>query len=116
MELCAERILHPEAVDRARAALDPERIEALAELFRALADPTRVGILTALSTGELCVCDLAELFGVTPGAVSHQLKTLKAARLVRSRRDGKLVLYRLDDDHVARLFREAADHAAEVGR
>lgn len=112
-EICGVLCLHPAAVARARAALEQVRTEALADIFRALADPTRVGILTALAAGELCVCDLAELFGVTPGAISHQLRLLKSARLVRARREGKLVFYRLDDDHVARLFAEAAGHAAE---
>jgi ArsR family transcriptional regulator len=115
-QICGVLCLHPTAVAKARAALEHVRTESLAEIFRALADPTRVGILTALSAGELCVCDLADLFGVTPGAISHQLRLLKGARLVRARRAGKIVFYRLDDDHVARLFAEAAGHAAETSR
>jgi DNA-binding transcriptional ArsR family regulator len=115
-QICGVQCLHPTAVAKARAALEQARTESLAEIFRALADPTRVGILTALSAGELCVCDLADLFGVTPGAISHQLRLLKGARLVRPRREGKIVFYRLDDDHVARLFAEAAGHAAETSR
>ena len=116
MEVCEVKLHHPESVAKARKALEQNHVEPLAETFRALADPTRVGILTALTSCELCVCDLAEIFNVTPGAISHQLRILKAARLVRPRREGKLVFYHLDDDHVARLFAEAADHVSEKGR
>lgn len=113
MDLCDERLIHPEAVDTARQALVGAPVEDLAEAFRVLGDPTRVGILLALSTGELCVCDLAELFGVTPSAVSHQLRLLRAHRLVRARRDGKMAYYCLDDDHVRTLFAEGLRHVKE---
>ena len=113
MDVCADNTLHPEAVARARTTLDGAQIDELSQIFKVLGDPTRVGILTALTSGELCVCDLAELFGVTPGAISHQLRLLRAHRLVRPRREGKLVFYRLDDDHVARLFAEGLGHVSE---
>jgi DNA-binding transcriptional ArsR family regulator len=91
MDLCDVQLIHPEAVGAARSGLAEAPIEALAETFKVLGDPTRVGILFALSKRELCVCDLAELFAVTPSAVSHQLRLLRAHRLVRARRDGKYV-------------------------
>lgn len=113
MDICTEQCLHPEAVAQARRRLEGAPLGRLADIFRVLGDPTRAGILLALGAGELCVCDLAELFGVTPGAVSHQLRLLKAHRLVRSRRSGKMVFYSLDDDHVASLFAEGLRHVEE---
>ncbi|HSH69205.1 MAG TPA: metalloregulator ArsR/SmtB family transcription factor [Deferrisomatales bacterium] len=113
MEDCTERTVHPEQVAAARSALTAAPVEALAETFRTLGDPTRVGILLALADRELCGCDLAELFGVTPSAISHQLRLLKAHRLVRARREGKLVYYGLDDEHVHTLFAEGRKHVEE---
>ncbi len=82
----------------------------LAEFFQALGDPTRVRILSALSVGELCVCDLAATLGMSQSAISHQLRLLRQLRLVRRRKEGQMVYYTLDDDHVSRLFREGMDH------
>jgi DNA-binding transcriptional ArsR family regulator len=113
MESCAERAVHPEQVAAARGALAAAPVEALAETFRTLGDPTRVGILLSLADRELCGCDLAEIFGVTPSAISHQLRLLKAHRLVRARREGKLVYYGLDDEHVHTLFAEGRKHVEE---
>ena len=113
MESCTERAVHPGQVAAAREALAVAPVVALAETFRTLGDPTRVGILLALADRELCGCDLAELFGVTPSAISHQLRLLKAHRLVRARREGKLVYYGLDDEHVHTLFAEGRKHVEE---
>jgi len=113
MEACADRTLHPERIEAARQALAAAPVGALADTFRTLGDPTRVGILTVLAQQELCGCDLAALFGVTPSAISHQLRLLKAHRLVRARREGKLVYYGLDDDHVHTLFAVGRLHAEE---
>jgi len=113
MDLCEERLVHPEAVEEARQALASAPAEALAETFRVLGDPTRVRVLLALAQRELCVCDLADLFAVTPSAVSHQLRILRAHRLVKARREGKLAFYSLDDDHVRGLFAEGLRHVME---
>jgi len=113
METCEERLVHPGAVAAARRAVDDAPVEALAETFKVLGDPTRVRILLALGEEELCVCDLAELFAVTPSAVSHQLRLLRAHRLVKLRREGKLAFYSLDDDHVHALFAEGLRHVME---
>ncbi|RMG87866.1 MAG: transcriptional regulator [Candidatus Dadabacteria bacterium] len=113
MDVCSELLIHPEAVARARNEVETAPVEALAEAFKILGDPTRVRILLALAAEELCVCDLAELLGLSPSAVSHQLRLLKAHRLVKSRREGKLVFYALDDDHVRTLFAEARRHVEE---
>ena len=82
----------------------------LAEIFKALADPTRVRILHALSHAELCVGDLAAVLAMTESAVSHQLRLLRGLRVVRARRDGKQVYYALDDEHVTRLFQLSLEH------
>ncbi|MFO7167693.1 MAG: metalloregulator ArsR/SmtB family transcription factor [Chloroflexota bacterium] len=82
----------------------------LAETFKALADPTRVRILHALSHAELCVGDIAAVLGMTESAVSHQLRLLRSLRIVRARREGKLMFYALDDEHVTRLFQLTLDH------
>lgn len=116
METCSVTVVHPEAVALAREAVASAPVEALAATFKVLGDPTRVRILLALSARELCVCDLAEIFDVTPSAVSHQLRLLRHHRLVRPRRDGKLVYYSLDDDHVRELFAEGLRHVREDGR
>jgi DNA-binding transcriptional ArsR family regulator len=116
METCAVSLIHPEAVAGARQAVESAPAEALAETFKVLGDPTRVRILLALSARELCVCDLVEIFDVTQSAVSHQLRLLRTHRLVKSRRDGKLVYYSLDDDHVRSLFDEGLRHVKEDGR
>ena len=93
---------------------DAATVLRLAEAFKALGDPTRVRLLTALSRTELCVGDLATLLGLSESAVSHQLRLLRSLRLVRPRRDGRLVFYRLDDDHIARLLAQGLEHVQEA--
>jgi DNA-binding transcriptional ArsR family regulator len=85
-------------------------INALAETFRALSDPTRVRLISALSRKEMCVQDLSELLGLTGSAVSHQLRLLRGQRLVRYRKEGKMAYYTLDDDHIKHLFAEGVRH------
>ena len=112
---CEAHRLHPQAVDRARAAEpDAETLIRMAELFGALADPTRLQILLALAASELCVCDLAVVVDLSQSAVSHQLRVLRQLRMVRSRRSGKLVYYRLDDDHVLSLCQQTRAHLSEA--
>src|SRR3989442_3376827 len=84
--------------------LDEASTTALAETFKVLGDPTRVRILDALARAEVAVCDLADVLGLTQSAVSHQLRLLRSMRLVRSRRDGRHILYTVDDDHIAHLI------------
>jgi DNA-binding transcriptional ArsR family regulator len=110
-EHCTEIYIHE---DRVQAAL-PHRLEdatavRLAEMFRALSDPTRVRIVSLLSEAELCVCDLAAALDMSQSAVSHQLRTLRDLQLVRWRREGRQVFYALDDEHVADLFQRGLDH------
>ena len=102
-------------VRRLRAALvDGDTVTALADTFRALGDPTRVRILDVLSHGELCVCDLAAVLSLSQSAVSHQLRLLRSLRLVRPRRDGRMVFYALDDSHVTDLLNQGLNHVGEA--
>jgi len=94
----------------ARDMIHEDSAAELAETFTALGDPTRVRILDLLSSTDLCVCDLAKLLGMTPSAVSHQLRYLRALRLVKGKKEGRNMLYSLDDDHVVTLFAEGLKH------
>jgi ArsR family transcriptional regulator len=91
----------------------PNTVAVLAETFRVLGDPTRVRILDVLADLELCVCDIAELVGMSESAVSHQLRLLRTMRLVRPRRAGRQVFYAVDDHHILELLRLAGTHANE---
>ena len=98
---------------RRQSLMTPRAVEALADTFRVLGDPTRVRILDALSGGELCVCDIAALVGMSESAVSHQLRLLRSMRLVRARRAGRLMYYTLDDHHIIELLKLALTHVQE---
>ena len=106
--------LHPGKVAVLRKRMLPDSsVTALAETFKLLGDTTRVRILDALSQSELCVCDIARLLGLTESAVSHQLRLLRGMRLVRPRRDGRMVFYILDDQHIVGLFAQGLEHVEE---
>ena len=101
-------------VRKIRAALvQPEAVQGLADTFSALGDPTRVRILDALSHSELCVCDLAAVLRLSQSAVSHQLRLLRGMRLVRPRREGRVVFYALDDQHIMSIFKQTLQHVEE---
>lgn len=93
--------------------LSVEQQMRLADLFRMFADTTRIGILSTLAQGEMCVGDLAESVGLTVSAVSHQLRLLRAGKLVSCRREGKQMLYALADDHVRVMLKNGTDHIME---
>ena len=93
--------------------LDAGLIAAVADIFKLLGDPTRVRLLDALSHGERCVCDLAALVGTSESAISHQLRLLRSARLVRVRRVGRMAYYSLDDHHVIGLLHDTRKHVQE---
>lgn len=88
-------------------------VQALAETFRVLGDPTRIRILDALGTGEVCVNDLASAIGISESAVSHQLRLLRTMRLVRVRREGRMAYYAVDDQHILELLSQARTHVQE---
>ncbi len=111
---CDAEEVHTDALTSVHAAMPPdEELNRLAELYKIFADTTRIKILYALFQSELCVCDLAELLGVTVSAVSHQLRVLKGACLVKYRRDGKTVFYSLADDHVRTIIDQGNEHIHE---
>ena len=95
---------------------DSVAVEALAEFFSILGDPTRLRIVEVLAEGELCVCDIASEIDLSESAVSHQLRLMRGMRIVRGRRDGRSVFYSLDDQHVLDLFQQGLRHVSEVRR
>ena len=105
---------HEETLAAVRANLpEDELLCDLGDLFKIFGDTTRIKILYSLFESELCVCAIAELLGMGQSAISHQLKVLKDAKLVRSRREGKTVFYSLADDHVRRIIGQGYDHLTE---
>lgn len=114
IERCDCTVIHEEIVGRVRACMpEEESLYDLAELFKVFGDTTRVKILWALNEAEMCVCDIAVLLNMTQSAISHQLRVLKQARLVRPRKDGKIVYYSLDDGHVGQIFSQGLTHIRE---
>lgn len=113
-DLCDVSCLHPEAVRAARETLLPAaEAQDLATIFGVLADPTRLRLVAALAGRELCVCDLANVLGLRQSTVSHQLRLLRALRIVRFRKAGRVAYYTLDDPHVAALLAQGLDHIRE---
>lgn len=111
---CEYNFVHQSLVDLAKKNMPhEEELYDLAELFRVFGDTTRVKILCALFSSELCVCDIAALFSMTQSAISHQLRILKQSRLVKYRREGKTVFYSLDDDHIKNIFSQGMEHISE---
>ena len=111
---CECRVIHDEKVNEARQkSLEDWAIEDLCQTFKALGDVSRLKILWALEHQEMCVCDLAALLGISESAVSHQLRLLRTLRLVRNRRAGTILYYRLADNHVSELISIALEHIQE---
>ena len=94
--------------------LEDEEIFDLAEFFKVFGDSTRIKIINALMQKDLCVCDIAEITNSTSSAISHQLRVLKQAKLVKYRKDGKSVIYSLDDEHIREIFEKGCEHIEEV--
>jgi DNA-binding transcriptional ArsR family regulator len=114
IDKCNCNIIHKDVVNRVKRALpDEEALLNLAELFKVFGDTTRVRIISALIHAEMCVCDIASLLGMTKSAISHQLRALRQTKLVKYRKEGKVVYYSLDDDHVATLFAQGLLHVCE---
>lgn len=109
--LCATHETDESLLKELRESVDWEKeISLLSNTFKALSDPTRLKIIYILSISPLCVCDIANVIGMTQSAISHQLRILRDLDLVKFKRDGKLVIYSLDDDHVLGLFKQGLDH------
>ena len=99
---------------RSTAVEDTATVEALADTFRILGDPTRIRIVDALAQGDLCVHELSDRVGISESAVSHQLRLMRTMRIVRGRREGRCVYYTLDDQHILDLFQQGLRHVTEV--
>lgn len=114
IDSCSCSVIHQDVVNRVREALpEDERLFDLADLFKVLGDSTRVKIICSLFQAEMCVCDIAALLGMNQSAISHQLRVLKQARLVKYRKEGKVVYYSLEDEHVKRIFDQGLNHMDE---
>jgi len=111
---CDVPVIHHEVVEKVKNLMpDEDNLFDLAELFKLFGDTTRIRILWALSEAEMCVCDIAYLLNMTPSAISHQLRLLKQARLVKNRKEGKVVYYSLDDEHIKLIFEQGMFHVNE---
>lgn len=111
---CEYLSVHQEVVDQVMEAMPPEEeLFDLAELFKVFGDSTRIRILYVLFEAEMCVCDLAQLLGMTQSAISHQLQVLKKSKLVKYRREGKTVFYSLSDGHVRAILGQGMEHVTE---
>lgn len=114
IDACKCNIIHEDVVEKAKNSLpEDEVLYDLAELFKVFGDSTRIKIICALFQDEMCVCDISSLLSVSQSAVSHQLRVLKNARLVKNRRDGKVIYYSLADDHVKKIFHQGLNHILE---
>jgi ArsR family transcriptional regulator len=113
-DVCEVEFVNKESVSAVRSRMpDAPTIEDLAEIFKVLGDPTRLRIVSALAVKELCVCDVANLLRTSISAVSHQLRVLRNLKLVKHRKDGKMVYYSLDDECVETLLKEGLKHIEE---
>jgi ArsR family transcriptional regulator, lead/cadmium/zinc/bismuth-responsive transcriptional repressor len=113
--ICVTKGIHADIVSYVEDRIpDSDQLNRLAELFKLFGDGTRIGILWALSESEMCVCDICALLHMKQPAVSHQLKNLKQARIVKNRRDGKVIYYSLDDDHIRKLLNLGMEHVKET--
>ncbi|MCY6353734.1 ArsR/SmtB family transcription factor [Clostridium sp. ZS2-4] len=111
IEFCKCNEIHNDIIGKVEENMISEETSIiLAEFFKVLGDSTRIKILYALSVNEMCVCDISKLLDMSQSAVSHQLRVLRNARLVKYRKEGKVVYYSLDDEHVENVFRQGLDH------
>ena len=114
IESCNGNIIHEDIVVGVKDQLPAEEtLYDLAELFKVFGDTTRIKIICALFESEMCVCDLSCLLNMTQSAISHQLRVLKSARLVKFRREGKVVYYSLDDEHIKHIYDAGLNHISE---
>lgn len=114
MECCEVSTIHSDVLERVREQMPSEEpVYEVSELFKVFGDSTRARIICALNIEEMCVCDLSALLNMTQSAISHQLRLLKVSRIVKSRKQGRVVYYSLDDGHIGQIFAMAFDHVME---
>lgn len=113
-ECCDVTCVHEELVEKVEGHIpEAEVLRDLADFFKVFADTTRIRILYVLFQSEMCVCDLAEVLGMTQSAISHQLRMLKQMKLVKNRREGKTVFYSLADGHIKTIMNQGMEHISE---
>ena len=110
--VCECTVIHQEVIDKIKLP-EEELLYDLGDFFKILGDSTRIKILSALFQSEMCVCDIAALLGMTQSAISHQLRVLKQGRLVKHRKEGQVVYYSLDDDHIKHIVDQGLTHISE---
>ncbi|MDO5688632.1 MAG: metalloregulator ArsR/SmtB family transcription factor [Tissierellia bacterium] len=116
-ELCDITIIHEEILEDVKEKMPEDQdLSALADFFKVFGDYTRLRILSALTISEMCVCDISALLDMSQSAISHQLRVLKASRMVKNRREGKVVYYSLDDEHIGDILQEGMIHIQEEKR
>ena len=114
-DICEINTIHQDIVNNVKNVMpQDDLIYDLAEFYKVFADSTRMKIIYALMENELCVCDIAAIVGTTQSAISHQLRILKQAKLVKYKKDGKVVYYSLDDEHIAEIVKKGREHIEEV--
>lgn len=112
--VCESTIIHQDVIEKVKNELKSEEIlYDLGDFFKILGDTTRIKILSALSKSQMCVCDIAALFGMSHSAISHQLRVLKQGKLVKHKKQGKVVYYSLDDEHVKNIIEQGLTHITE---
>jgi len=113
-EMCEIKIIHDDIVNKVGTLMPKENdLYGVSEFFKMFADFTRTKILSALIFSEMCVCDISALLKMSHSSISHQLRLLKSARLVKNRKDGKIVYYSLDDTHISTIIEMALNHIGE---
>lgn len=114
IDICSCLTIHYDTVDKVKEHIPQEELlYDLSDLFKVFGDTTRIKIICVLFQSEMCVCDIAAALNMTQSAISHQLRVLKQARLVKYRKEGKVVYYSLEDDHVKRIFDQGLLHISE---
>lgn len=114
IDLCSCNTIHEDVVNSVREdMLDEDTLQDVADLLKVFGDSTRIKIIYALFKSEMCVCDIAALLEMNQSAISHQLRVLKQARLVKYRKEGKVVYYSLNDEHIKGIFDMALSHISE---
>ena len=114
LPICEFTVIHREIIENVKSKMQEEEVlYELGDFFKILGDSTRIKILNALFYSEMCVCDIASLLEMTQSAISHQLRVLKQGRLVKHRKEGKVVYYSLDDDHIKHIVEQGLTHIME---
>jgi DNA-binding transcriptional ArsR family regulator len=113
-DACDCNVIHEEVLAKVREQMpDEETMLDVSDLFKMFADSTRIKIICALLNAEMCVCDISALLGMTKSAISHQLRSLRQTKLVKNRREGKIVYYSLDDEHIKDILDKGLSHVRE---